>query len=219
MERSRCGRRGDAPLVLADFADNPAGGAYGDSPNLLRAMLDAELDNAAFATLADPVAVAEAWRMGLGSTGWFTLGGRSTPSIAPPLQVLARVEGLHPGRFYGSGPMLKDLPVDMGPMALLRVDGIHVVLASRALAVTDVALFHAFGLEPSRLTTIALKSRNHHRAAFGPLAREVLLVDAGGIATMNLDSLCYRNLPRPIWPLDVLPEETTFRTVEMPAHD
>jgi microcystin degradation protein MlrC len=81
-------------------------------------------------------------------------------------------------------------------MALLRVGGIRVIVASRALAVTDVNLFHALGLDPARLTTIALKSRNHHRAAFGPLAREVMLVDAGGIATCGCE-ITYRNLHAP----------------------
>jgi microcystin degradation protein MlrC len=202
MTQARAGRPGDAPLVLADIADNPAGGAYGDSPNLLRAMLEAGLDNAAFATLADPASVAAAARAGEGATLTLSLGGRHDPARTPPMSVTAEVERLHEGRFCSAGPVLRGVHVDMGPMALLRVDGVRMVVASRALAVTDVNLFHVLGLDPARLTTIALKSRNHHRAAFGPLARQVLLVDAGGIATMRLNSLAYRNLPRPLWPLD-----------------
>jgi microcystin degradation protein MlrC len=202
MTQARAGQPGDAPLILADFADNPAGGAYGDSPNLLRAMLEAGLDNAAFATLADPAAVAAAAEAGEGATLMLSLGGRHDPATTPPLKVTAEVQRLHEGRFSCAGPVLRGVGVDMGPTALLRVDGVHIVVASRALAVTDVNLFHVLGLDPARLTTIALKSRNHHRAAFGPLARQVLLVDAGGIATMRLKSLAYRNLPRPLWPLD-----------------
>jgi microcystin degradation protein MlrC len=202
MVQARAGRPGDAPLVLADIADNPAGGAYGDSPNLLRAMLEARLENAAFATLADPASVAAAAAAGEGAALTLSLGGRQDPATTPPLSVTAQVERLHEGCFCCAGPVLRGVQVDMGPTALLRVDGVRVVVASRALAVTDVNLFHMLGLDPARLTTIALKSRNHHRAAFGPLARQVLLVDAGGIATMRLNSLAYRNLPRPLWPLD-----------------
>lgn len=219
MAIARQGRPGDAPLILADFADNPAGGAYGDSPNLLRAMLDAGLENAAFATLADPQAVQAATRAGAGTTLMLSLGGRHTPELTPPLNVTAQVERLHDGRFLCKGPFLRGVPVEMGPTALLDVAGIKVIVASRAMAVTDVNLFHALGLDPARLTTIALKSRNHHRAAFGPLARQVLLVDAGGIATMQLDRIAYRNLPRPIWPLDQDACTEEIRIQEFAPHD
>jgi microcystin degradation protein MlrC len=214
MVQARAGKPGDAPLVLADIADNPAGGAYGDSPNLLRAMLEARLDNAAFATLADRASVAAAAAAGEGAALTLSLGGWHDPATTPPLCVTAQVERLHGGRFCCAGPVLRGVVVDMGPTALLRVDGVRVVVASRALAVTDVNLFHVLGLDPEKLTTIALKSRNHHRAAFGPLARDVLLVDAGGIATMRLKSLAYRNLPRPLWPLDSSASFADTRLVE-----
>jgi len=189
------------PLVLADFADNPAAGAYGDSPNLLRAMIEAGLRNAAFATLADPETVRSAFRAGEGASLDVTLGGRHAPHITPPLQATAEVLRLHDGRFECAGPMLRGLRVDMGPTAVLRVGDIQVVVSTRALAVTDVNLFRAVGIEPCSLRTIALKSRNHHRAAFGPLASAILLVDAGGIATMRLAEIHYRNIRMPIWPL------------------
>lgn len=219
MVLARQGRPGDAPLILADFADNPAGGAYGDSPNLLRAMLAAGLENAAFATLADPQAVRAAQSTGEGGVLTVSLGGHHRPDLTPPLPVTARVLRLHDGRFQCKGPVLRGVPVEMGPTALLEIEGIKVIVSSRALAVTDVNLFHALGLDPARLTTIALKSRNHHRAAFGPLARQVLLVDAGGIATMQLAGIGYRNLARPIWPLDPDANEQDIRLQEFTAHD
>jgi microcystin degradation protein MlrC len=218
MDRARQGRPGDAPLVLADFADNPAGGAYGDSPNLLRAMLAAGLDNAAFATLADPAAAAAAHAAGEGADLTLALGGRHDPARSPPLRARARVLRLHDGAFACAGPVLRGTRVEMGPTALLQIGGIRAVVASRALAVTDLNLFRSLGLDPAALTTIALKSRNHHRAAFGPIAREVLLVDAGGIATMRLHDITYANLPRPIWPLDPDAGPDQIRILETSAH-
>lgn len=218
MAVARRGRRGDAPLVLADFADNPAGGACGDSPNLLRAMLAAGLENAAFATIADPRAVRAAQELGVGAMLGLSLGGHHRPDLTPPLPVTARVTRLHDGRFRCQGPMLRGVDVDMGPTALLEIDGISVIVSSRALAVTDVSLFHALGLDPASMTTLALKSRNHHRAAFGPLARQVLLVDAGGIATMQLARITYQHLSRPIWPLDSDADDRHFRLQEFTDH-
>ncbi|WP_436644347.1 M81 family metallopeptidase [Microbaculum sp. FT89] len=189
------------PLLLVDFADNPAGGAYGDSPNLLRAMVDAGLENAAFATLADPEAVRLAAEAGEGATLDLSLGGRHAPEIGPPLDIRVRVARLHDGRFECEGPMLRGLTVDMGAMAVLEAGGLRIVVASRALAVTDLNLFRSVGIEPASLRTIGLKSRNHLRAAFGPIARGVVLVDAGGIATMRLSHIPYRRIDRSVWPL------------------
>ena len=45
---------GTGPVVIADASDNPGAGAYGDSTFLLRAMLDAGLQNAAFGMICDP---------------------------------------------------------------------------------------------------------------------------------------------------------------------
>lgn len=219
MAEARRGKPGAAPLVLADFADNPAGGAYGDSPNLLRAMIEAGLENAAFATLADPAAVALAEAAGTGARLALCLGGRHDPTRTPPLAVEAEVLALHHGGFVSAGPVLRGVRIEMGPTALLRVDGIRVIVATRPLAVTDTALFQTLGLDPAGLSTIALKSRNHHRAAFGPLARKVMLVDAGGIATMRLDEIPYAHLPRPIWPLDPGAGTAPLRILESPRHD
>lgn len=197
------------PLVLVDFADNPAGGAYGDSPNLLRAMVEANLQDAAFATLADPEAVRLAREAGEGAMLDLKLGGRQAPGISPPLDLRVRVLRLHDGRFECEGPVLRGLKVDMGPMAALEAGGIRILVASRALAVTDLNLFRAVGIEPASLRTIGLKSRNHLRAAFGPIARDIVLVDAGGIATMRLSRIPYRRISRSVWPLT--PVEPTHK--------
>ena len=203
------------PLVLADFADNPAGGAYGDSPNLLRAMLEAGLENAAFATICDPAAVALAGEAGEGAVLELALGGRLAPEITPPLALRARVLRLHPGTFRCEGPVLRGLDVDMGPMALLEAAGLRIVVASRALAVTDLNLFRALGIEPATLSVIGLKSRNHLRAAFAPISRDILLVDAGGIATMRLSQIPYSRIRRPLWPLDPLAETPNLEHIHV----
>jgi microcystin degradation protein MlrC len=126
---------------------------------------------------------------------------------------------LHEGKIPFDGPYLRGVTVDKGPMAVLRHRGIDIVVASRALAITDLQQFRAVGIEPAAKRVLALKSRNHHRAAFGPLARKVLLVDAGGIASMKLAKVPYRNLPRPIWPLDPEAAPSFIRIQEFPHDD
>ncbi len=202
IAEAMAGKPGEAPLILADFADNPAGGAYGDSPNLLRHMLQAGLVNAAFATISDPEAVQIARTAGEGATIDVALGGKGAPDLTPPLETRAKVLKLNGGTFVCEGPMWKGVAFSMGPTAVLGIEGVEVVVSSVPTAVMDPQVFRSVGIEPSGKTTIGLKSRNHFKAAYEPIARKVMLVDAGGIASMQLNTLTYHKIPRPIWPLD-----------------
>ncbi len=190
------------PFIMADFADNPAGGAYGDSPNLLRHMVEADLPNAAFATVSDPIAVQKLIASGEGAQVCLEIGGRGAPDLTPPLEIEGRVTVLSDGDFVCEGPMWKGVAFSMGPSAVIQVGGIEIIVSSVPTAVMDLQVFRSMGIEPSEKTTLALKSRNHFRAAYGPLARDVVLVDAGGIASMRLAELPYKHLKRPTWPLD-----------------
>ena len=98
--------------------------------------------------------------------------------------------------------MWQGVGFSMGPTAVIRIGAIDVIVSSVPTAVMDINVFRSVGIDPATLTTIGLKSRNHFKAAYGPIARETLLVDAGGIASMRLQELTYRNIPRPIWPLE-----------------
>ncbi len=194
---------GPGPLVLADFADNPAGGAYGDSANLLRHMIEAGLENAAFATIADPETVSRGAALGEGAEAVFSLGGKCAPDITPPLLIPARIKCLTEGSFICEGPMWRGVEFHMGPTMVIEAEGVEIIVTSVPVAVMDLQVFRSVGIEPSRKSTLALKSRNHFRAAYEPIARETMLVDAGGIASMRLSELPYTKIPRPIWPLDL----------------
>lgn len=200
------------PVVLADFADNPSAGAYGDSPNLLRALVEARAHDAVFAPLFDPESAEQAHMLGKGAVAEFHLGGRWTPDITPALTVKARVDCLSDGRFVCEGPMAASTTQSLGRSALLSIAGVRVIVASRPLAAYDRNLLRLFGVEPAEARILALKSRNHCRAAFGPIAQSVTLVDAGGIASMRLHELPFEHVRRPVWPLDDLSQVAEHTT-------
>ena len=49
---------------------------------------------------------------------------------------------------------------------------------------------------------LLVKSVHHFRAAYAPLAREVMVVDSGALCTPDPKRYKYRKLRLPIWPLD-----------------
>jgi microcystin degradation protein MlrC len=205
--------RKKGPVVVADFADNPGGGGYGDATGLLKGMLDAHLDNAAFANMYDPEAAAICTQAGEGAEVSLTLGGRLDPSTGAPIEVTGTVERLTDGRFALEGPMSKGVKVKAGATAVIRVgppssrrrrnEGVDIVITSRRYQVYDLNFFKHAGIDPARKKFVAVKSAHHFRAAFEPIASEIILVDeGGGITSRNFKSLPYKKVRRPVWPLD-----------------
>lgn len=193
------------PLILADVSDNPGDGAYADSTALLAALLDYGGDDILFGALHDPEAVRTAQAAGQGNTLALSLGGKSDPEFGGgPLHLSARVEYLSDGRFVCSGPMWKGVSQSAGPSALLRINGIRVLVTSLATQALDLEIFRSNSVDPAAMRVVALKSTQHFRAAYTPIASGIFLVDSGGLASPQLDKLEYKRVPRPIHPLDPL---------------
>lgn len=193
----------DKPFVVADLSDNPGGGGYGDGPELLRAMIDAKLENATFAMLADPEAVAAGYAAGEGAELALALGGKVDPALGAPVQAHGTVTRFWDGDFVCDGPMWKGTLQSMGPSMVFRVGGIDIIVTTNRAQVTDHQIFLRCGIDPHKKSIIAVKSAHHFRAAFEPISREVLIVDSGALVSPDLSRLTYTKLRRPIWPLDM----------------
>jgi microcystin degradation protein MlrC len=198
----------EGPIVLADYADNPGGGGYGDSVDLLGGMIAAGLENAAYATIYDPEAAALCTRAGAGAEVTLGLGGKVDPGFGAPLEVTGTVERLTDGRLTFDGPMNAGVAVAMGPTAVLAIasgsGSIEVVVTSGRFQAYDRQYLEHAGIDPAEKSVVAVKSAQHFRAAFAPLAREIIVVDGGGgLTSANFKELPFEKLRRPIYPLDL----------------
>ncbi len=192
-----------APLVLADPSDNPGDGAYGDATNLLAQLIAEGGGNILFGALCDISAVRAAQQAGDGQTVQIALGGHFNPAFGGgPLLVTAQILALGDGRYVCDSPMWNGVTQSCGPSALLRIKGIDVLVTSAATQALDMNIFRALGAEPLNKRVIALKSTQHFRAAYAPVAHRIALVDGGGLASPRLDRLKFDRIPRPIFPFD-----------------
>jgi microcystin degradation protein MlrC len=66
----------------------------------------------------------------------------------------------------------------------------------------DLGIFTANGIDPRAQRYLLLKSRIHYRAGFAPLASETFTCDGAGVTTSDNAQLVFRNVRRPIYPLD-----------------
>jgi microcystin degradation protein MlrC len=192
------------PLVIADYADNPGAGGYGDSTELLRALLDAGVNNACFAPMVDGAVVQTLQTAVVGKPVQLILGGKTDPDFGGgPLTVEAELVSLSDGHFIGDGPMVHGLHGSFGPSAVIRVGGIEILVVTSPRQILDLQQFKAFGIDPQEKHVVALKSMQHFRAAFEPISGQIIVCDSGALCTPRYDRLPYRNVPRPIFPLDL----------------
>jgi microcystin degradation protein MlrC len=190
------------PLVIADYADNPGAGAYGDGTNLLAALLEAGITNACFGPLVDPVAAKTLLANAVGTEVTLDIGGATDPDRGGgPLSVTGTLKWAGAGRVIGSGPMLSGLARDFGTTAVLDVRGIEVLIVSTPHQMLDLQQFATFGIDPAQKSVVALKSMQHFRAAFTPIAGRIIICDSGALCTLDYASLPYENVPRPTYPL------------------
>lgn len=191
------------PLVISDYSDNPGSGAYGDATNLLRAVLAADLQNVGFHAICDPQAAREAAAAGVGNTVTLKLGGKVDPTMGGgPLEVTGRVVTISDGHFIAYGPMGGGAWRNYGLSVMMRVGGVELIIITHNGQATDLAQFTSLGIEPTRKSTLIVKSMQHFRAAFEPIARQVVEVDTGALSTRNFKERPYRKVRRPIYPLD-----------------
>jgi microcystin degradation protein MlrC len=80
----------------------------------------------------------------------------------------------------------------------------------RAVTQWDPELYRSVGLEPRDAQIVVVKSPAGFRAAYGPFAAEMLILDAPGACTPNLRSLPFRHVRRPLHPLDEVDDWRTM---------
>lgn len=191
------------PLVIADYADNPGAGAYGDATGLLDALLEEGMENACFGPLVDPLAAAILNTHAVGTLVTLDIGGKTAPNFGGgPLRVTGRIKWVGDGLVVGNGPIMGGLERSFGMTAVLEVAGIDILIVSIAHQILDLSQFETFGIYPVEKSVVALKSMQHFRAAFAPIAGRIIVCDSGALCTLNYARLGYKNVRRPMFPLD-----------------
>ncbi len=186
------------PVVMADPADNAGGGAPSDNTTILRELLDRDAQDAALGPIWDPIAVRLCFDAGIGATFPLRFGGKIGPASGTPIDATVTVTGLARDCSQSFGPTQSPL----GDCAAIRIGGVEVVLITNRTQALGLELFRNVGIEPTERKMLVVKSTNHFMAAFGPIAKKVIYIDADGPIPRDYRRIPYTKVNRPIWPLD-----------------
>jgi len=202
---------GDGPVVLADTGDNPGGGGATDTTPVLRALLDQGVTDAGFAIVRDPEAVEACVEAGVGERVAVDVGGKADPDHGDPIEDLdGRVTAITDGEFPNTGPMGTGRENHLGRTVLLRCgrdDGVRLILAENRVQPRDAEIWRHVGVQPERLDVLAVKSTNHYRADYGPMASEVIPIDSPGAYAIDPRRFEYDRIPRPKYPIDEMDDD------------
>jgi microcystin degradation protein MlrC len=193
--------QGRRPLVLADAADNPGLGAAGDSTFLLRRLIERKVGGVAIAPFWDQLATHAASEAGVGARLKLRLGGKMGPASGDPVDAAVTVKGFVRDAFQPWGKAI----VPLGNVAWLRIgdrddEAIDVIVNDQREQALSPSCFTAAGLDITTRRVLIVKSTQHFYAGFQPIAEEILYVSTPGTGPMDMRSIPFTHVTRPLWP-------------------
>jgi microcystin degradation protein MlrC len=199
--------RASQPVVIADTQDNPGAGGDSNTTGLLQALLAQGAGRkypgqVALGLLYDAAAGRAAMEAGVGAELDLALG-TAVPTFTgqlsdPPVRGRFKVLAVSDGRVTLKGPMMRGLSVNLGPSACLEIDGVRIAVVSGKKQLLDRELLRMVGIHAEQMRIIVVKSSNHFRADFQPIASAVLVAKAAGPMAADPADLPWRHLPASI---------------------
>jgi microcystin degradation protein MlrC len=193
----------DGTVIFTDAADATSSGATGDSNLIVKGLIEQGYRGRVLAPLTDAPAVEQAFRVGVGGTGTFTVGGSLDPRFAP-LAVEGRVAMLSDGRYTLESWRTPEIG---GHCAVIEAGNVTLVLSSRPVQLFDRSLFLAHGRDPRDFDLVVVKSPHTQKQFFEAYAVRNFNIDVAGSTSANLPTLGHTRCARPIYPLE---PDTTF---------
>jgi microcystin degradation protein MlrC len=201
----------DGPVVMADVGDNPGGGGAADGTTVLRELLEQGVTNAGFAVVRDPESVARCVDAGVGERVTLDLGGKTDDMHGDPIEDLdGYVAAITDGEFENTGPMATGSENHLGRGVHLRCgrdDGVSVVLTENRMQPLDAEIWRHVGIQPERLDVLVVKSTNHYRADYEPMASHVIPINSIGLVAMDPRKFDFEHVARPRYPLDEMADD------------
>src|SRR5262249_44066667 len=121
--------------------------------------------------------------------------GDGSSRDSAPLPGPWTVVALSEGHFAGSSPMLRSKFAEMGKTAVLKQNGVEVLIATIRQQPIHRETFSHLGIDPRDRKIVGLKGSVHCRAGFQEIARESTPSAPPGMNLADPADFTYRKLP------------------------
>ena len=187
--------------LIVDAPDSVGGGACGDSPLVLGALLRHARDVDCAISIVDGPAAAQCTQAGVGAEITLRLGASLDPRYFQPEPVTVRIESLHDGRWEYEGGPTKGSRANMGPSTVVRTGSIRILVVSHPFYEFGDEHYRACGIAFDEMRITVFKNLMNFRTLLGAQVQWVG-VDGPGATPARLDTLDWKQRMRPFWPCD-----------------
>lgn len=183
------------PYMISDTGDNPTAGGAGDVTWTLTEILkrpEFQSENGPsliYASIPGPEFVAEAEKVGVGGQISATAGAAVDDRFAPPILLTGTVEAIKEG----------DLNAETE--VVVKVGSVHVIVTKKRKPYHHEKDFTDLGLKPRESDIVVVKIGYLEPELYNMRADWVMALTPGGV-DQDLERLGYKNIERPMYPLD-----------------
>lgn len=194
------------PVCLLDCGDNIGGGSPGDSTILFHEVVR-QGGSGALVILYDPEAVRACELAGINGAVSLRAGGKTDRLHGAPVNISGVVERLSDGHYVETEPRHGGKRFgNQGPTAVVRTDdGNRVVLTTLREAPMSLQQILSLDIDPLAYRLIVVKGTVAPRAAYEPIASEMVAVDTPGVTAASPFQFAYTHRSKPLYPLDQTP--------------
>ncbi|MBK8021835.1 MAG: MlrC C-terminal domain-containing protein [Chloroflexi bacterium] len=189
------------------MGDNIGGGSAGDSTFILQELL-AQHAEAWVIVLADPSAAQFCAQAGIGATVALDVGGKTDDLHGQPVKISGHVKCLHDGRYIETQPRHGGQRYhDQGLSAVIEIPGsapdlsCYLVLTTHREPPFSLQQLISLGVQPQQQRILVVKAAIAFRAAYEPIAGEIIEVDTAGLTAVNPARFAFRHVRAGVLPL------------------
>ena len=202
----------DRPTAIMDVGDNVGGGGTADSTHLLAEAIRQGLkgEQSLLLSLFDPSAVQACVSAGVGSTVTLKVGAGTDHLHGKPVEVTGYVRAITDGKFEEPKPIHGGFRFfDYGPSVALDTEDGHTIALHTVRGIGNMSReqYYFMGIFPEKYRVIICKGTVSPRAAYEPIAREIIMADSQGVTSANMSSFSYEHRRKPLYPFE---PETKF---------
>ena len=190
------------PVILVEMGDNIGGGSPGDGTFIL-AELVRQKASGYVVVVYDPEAVQTCIQAGVGNSVSLQVGGKADDLHGDPVSIQGNVRLIHDGRYEETQPRHGGQRYhDQGLTVVVAMGDSLVVLTSRRQTPFSLQQLLSLGIDPTAMRMIVVKAAVAYRAAYEPIAGQIIEVDTPGLTAVNPLHFEYHDVRRPLFPLD-----------------
>lgn len=186
------------PVVLMDTGDNIGGGSAGDGTFILAELVKQKAEGWVV-VISDAAANKAAFAAGIDGAFDQLVGGKTDKIHGEPVRIKGRVKSLTDGNYvetevrHGGGRY-----ASMGPVSVIEVEGSTkdlpnlLLLSNRPTTPNSLHQLISNGVYPQRQKILVAKGTTAPRAAYEPIAAQIVEVNSGGATDVNPKRFTYK---------------------------